>query len=48
MTALETVREDGITIKSMKEYFENAIVGYKKLQFIGKEFEITFDPKFLV
>ncbi len=36
--------EDGITIKSMKEYFERAIEGYKKLEFVENEFGVSFTP----
>lgn len=39
--------QDGITIKNMKDYFGNAIEGYKKLEFLENEFSIKFDPKAL-
>lgn len=39
--------EDGITIKDMKKYFEKAIEGYKKLEYVEEEFGIAFDPKIL-
>lgn len=39
--------EDDISLKNMKKYFQNAIEGYKKLEFVEKEFGVTFDPKVL-
>ena len=32
------------SIKSMKKYFEEAILQYKKLHFVEQEVEITIDP----
>lgn len=31
-----------------KEYLENAIIGYKKLEFVEREFGIIFEPKSLI
>lgn len=39
--------ENGPTIDNMKGYFENAIVRYKKLEFVEKEFSIHFTPDVL-
>lgn len=40
--------KDGTVIKDMKEYFETAITGYKKLEYVEKEFGINFEPKDLL
>lgn len=39
--------ENGPTIDNMKGFFENAIVRYKKLEFVEKEFGIHFTPNVL-
>lgn len=39
--------EGGVTINTMKQYFEKSIEGYKKLEFVEKEFGVTFAPKVL-
>lgn len=37
--------EGGITINTIKKYFEKSIERYKKLVFVEKEFGVTFAPK---
>lgn len=39
--------ENGIDIKSMKTYFVKSIEAYKKLEYVEKEFGVTFVPKVL-
>lgn len=39
--------EDGPTIQNMKEYFEKAIAGYSKLEYVEKEFGVQFIPSVL-
>lgn len=39
--------ENGIDIKSMKMYFAKSIERYKKLEYVEKEFGVTFAPKVL-
>lgn len=39
--------EGGITINTMKQYFEKSVEGYKKLEFVEKEFGVTFAPEVL-
>lgn len=40
--------ENGTAIKNMKQYFEESIEKYKKLEFVEKEFGVTFEPKVLL
>lgn len=40
--------ESGTAIKNMKQYFKKSIKKYKKLEFVEKEFGITFEPKVLL
>lgn len=39
--------ENGIDIKSLKTYFVKSIEAYKKLEYVEKEFGVTFVPKVL-
>lgn len=39
--------ENGVDIKSMKMYFAKSIERYKKLEYVEKEFGVTFVPKVL-